>query len=635
MASRFKHVWFLILCSLLVLVMGVNQTSSAFAQSNIDVVLHYVEGFPSDTEVSYQVKAFLSVVDSTGSPINDLKAEDFTLTEDSQKVEIESVGLAEDPLNLLLVIDTSGSMAGQGITAAKAAASSFVTSLAAEDRVAIMTFNDQSTNMIDFTTDHIAARDKISLIDAVRNAGTCLYDTAYQAIQTTATLPSGRRAVIVFTDGVDEKMNGDVCSIHTSDDVIKIATDGGTRTPVYTMGMGSKVDQNGLARIAQTTGGRFFFSPDPTRVDAIFRDLSNTLRSQYAIVYKSSAGPGAHTLAASAKYLGAQDTDTRAFLLPNFPFRLTFTEPSEGSEVSGTTTFSVETFGQSETVQAVVFEVNGENIGRRESSPYSADLDLSTFPVGALTVDAVALGADGIELDRVSVNVTISDNVSQESSSESSSGNQSDSSTTTSFLSNPNLIMIGVGGILVLVVVGVLVFNSAKKKRQEKEREEAWNRQVNPGSDLPNTDMGSDDRTMDSWEIPTDALGRLRVLASDDATMINQHFDLTSRRTTLGRKADNDIIFPKDAPVSRHHAVIEEKNGGLFFSEVVDSESGKRPAYGTFVNDREVGDDPILLQTGDEILLGKRLRLKFEAGRASGGDEQTYDGFSDETMDTM
>ena len=140
---------------------------------------------------------------------------------------------------------------------------------------------------------------------------------------------------------------------------------------------------------------------------------------------------------------------------------------------------------------------------------------------------------------------------------------------------------------------------------------------------------------MDSFEVPFDALGRLRVTASDDMTMINQHFDITSRRTTLGRKADNDIIFPKDTPVSRHHALIEEKNGGLFLTELVDPESNKRPTYGTFVNDREVGSQSILLQSGDEIRLGKRVIMKFEAGRSSTGDEKTFDGFSDDTNDTM
>ena len=259
MLSRFGQVHFRWFSILVILALGVVNIQPVRAQSSIDVVVHYVEGSPSERDISYEVKAFVSVVDGTGSPINDLKPGDFSLTEDSQKVEIESVTLADEPINLVLLIDTSGSMAGEGITAAKSAAASFVTSLAADDRVSVVTFDDRSNTVIDFTTDHAAARDKIALIDATRGSGTCLYDAAYQAVQATATVPSGRRAVILFTDGRDEKSGGGICSIHTADDVIKIATEGGTRTPVYTMGVGSKVDQNGLKRLAETTGGRFFY----------------------------------------------------------------------------------------------------------------------------------------------------------------------------------------------------------------------------------------------------------------------------------------------------------------------------------------------------------------------------------------
>ena len=146
------------------------------------------------------------------------------------------------------------------------------------------------------------------------------------------------------------------------------------------------------------------------------------------------------------------------------------------------------------------------------------------------------------------------------------------------------------------------------------------------------------DRTMDSFEMSPDAFGRLTVVASDDASMIGQHFEITKGRTTLGRKADNDIIFPKDSPVSRHHALIEERNGGLFLNEVMDMDEKtgqpKRPTYGTFMDENEVGGRSVLLHDGVEIRLGKRVRLKFELGEKFRlGEEKTFDGF-DSSGDT-
>jgi hypothetical protein len=191
---------------------------------------------------------------------------------------------------------------------------------------------------------------------------------------------------------------------------------------------------------------------------------------------------------------------------------------------------------------------------------------------------------------------------------------------------------------LLLAVVGVVVYVVVNRRRKQEQLDDEWKNKVGSfGEDTPTVDEVSSrsEETIDTFEIPSDALGRLTVTGSDDKTMMSQHFDLINRRTTLGRKADNDIVFPEDKPVSRHHALIEERNGGLFLTEVEDVETSKRPVYGTFVNEREVGSESILLQNGDEIRLGKRLVLKFEAGKTSSGDGITYDGLSGDTMDTQ
>lgn len=635
MASRFrKHLFHILSILLALLSAGLFSGQPALAQSGIDTVVHYVEGAPSNEKIAYDVTAYVSVADSTGNPIKDLAADAFTLAEDSQQVTVLSADLAPDaPINLVLLLDTSGSMSGSGIEAAKSAASNFIAGLGKDDRVAVVTFDNDTKTRIDFTTDHRAARDELELVDATRGAGTCLYDAAYQAVQMTATVPSGRRAVVLFTDGVDEKADGGTCSIHTADDVIRLATESGTRTPLYTLGMGSKVDQKNLQLLAQDTGGRFFFSPGASQLDAIFIRLSDTLRSQYAIKYQSTAGPGSHTLAVTAKYLSAQDTDTRGFLLPNFPLRLIFVEPSDGQEVSGTTTLKVETFGQGETIQSVNFVINGATVASVTTTPYEAQVDFSAYPDGALTIDALALGADGIELARVTRQVTVSPAAAVAPTSVEEGGG--------SLVSNYLLYIIG-GVILLGALVIALIVLAIAKKRKEEQRNKEWDEKVG-GVGAPTVEEFSSgsDRTMDSWEMSPDALGMLTVTASDDSTMIGQRFEITKRRTTLGRKADNDIIFPKDSPTSRHHALIEERSGGLFLSEVeeTDEKTGqsKRPTFGTFVNDNDVNGQEILLQNGDEIGLGKRVKLKFEASaRISAGDEKTYDGFTgaDDTMDT-
>lgn len=617
-ATRLRKV--ISLCAMLTIMLF--HPILAHAQSTVDLVVHYVEGAPAEGQIAYEVSVYLSVVDSAGNPIKDLTAENFTVTEDSQKVEIGSIELAKDePINIVLLLDTSGSMSGAGIGAAKTAASNFVAGLEAGDRVAILTFDDSVRARIDFTTDHRAARDQIALIDAVRGAGTCLYDAAYQAVQMTATVPSGRRAVVLFTDGVDEKPGGGTCSTHTLDDVIDLASEGGTRTPVYTLGMGTRVDDNTLKRLAELTGGRYLYSPDTSQLDAMFLRLSDSLRSQYLLRYTSVAGPGAHTLAVSVTYSSATDSDTRNFLLPAMPPRASFTSPLEGDEVSETLHLAVSVSGQGETIDRLAFEINGEVVDTDETAPYETDVDLSPYQPGNLTITAVVYGANNVELTRTSTTVTLL---------EAPPVVEEPPRTATN-----TVLAIG-GGVLGLIVVagGVVAFYVIRQRRQERARDEAWAK-AQSYEEAPVS--VAEDRTYDSWEPSPDALGMLTVIQSDDPAMVGQRFEVLKSPTTLGRSADNDINFPKDSPVSRHHATIEEKKGGLFLSQVgsVDSSGQtKLPTYGTFVNEIETGTDPVLLQSGDEIRLGKRVRLRFEASaRISSSEEKTYDGLETHEVD--
>jgi len=100
------------------------------AQGTIQVVVHYVEGKPLPGKAAYQTQVFATVYDAMGNPVEDLQVANFTVSEDSRKVELEKVEKVGDiPLNVVLVLDTSGTMIGQNIEQAKQAAGTFINSL--------------------------------------------------------------------------------------------------------------------------------------------------------------------------------------------------------------------------------------------------------------------------------------------------------------------------------------------------------------------------------------------------------------------------------------------------------------------------------------------------------------------------
>jgi Ca-activated chloride channel family protein len=602
----------------------------ARAQANVTLLVHGISVQAIAGTSTYDVSVVFSLLDSAGNPIKDAALEDFTLSEDDQPVQALSLDEADEPINVAIVLDTSGSMVGEKMTAARAAASRFIDDLQSSDQVAVLTFDTTVVHRIDFTTDHLAAKQQVELIEYTPGGATCLYDAAYETIQMTAALPTGRRAVILLTDGVDEA-GGQPCSLYTLDDVIALASDEEARVPLYTIGLGEGVDANSLDRMARQTGGRYQASPGTTQLDALFGRLADELRSQYVLHYTSAANAGEHTLIIHVNYNGAEDEVSRTVEMPALPYSISFTSPVEGATVGDATTIMVSISGQGAPIQKVVFFANTALIGSDESAPYELEWDLTGLDEGQIFLEALAQDGNGAELARSGITITYQPGL--EPSQVAGQGGEGGVTP----LSQTTMIIIGVSLAALVVVVVVVIVISAKKRKEEKERDRRWKETVQ-GEGVSGPAVGMEDRTMDSFTPSENALGMLVILESDDPALRGQRFEISKSVTTLGRKSTNDVMFPKDGAVSRQHAVIEERGGSLYLSEVMaadDDGKPKRPTYGTFVNDLQI-EAPVALRNGDQIRLGKRVRIRFEGiGESSSDTDQTMDQFSDsdKTMD--
>lgn len=173
---------------------------------------------------------------------------------------------AATPLDLLLLIDTSTSMAGV-IDQVRAAAARAVELAPHDAEIAIYTFNDVPPDqpflpLQDFTSDHESVAGALGTIGVPPSAPTCLYNAVYRAAQAFAERPAARnrRAIVLFTDGRDTRtLDGSVpCSDRSVDDAITIAGQG---LPVHTIGLCAdasctNIDGGTLAHIASSTGGQ-------------------------------------------------------------------------------------------------------------------------------------------------------------------------------------------------------------------------------------------------------------------------------------------------------------------------------------------------------------------------------------------
>lgn len=609
----------------------------------IDLIVHYVEAVRAEDGVSYNINVYLTVLDSAGEPIRDLPKESFTLLEDGQKVEIQNaVMLTQEPGNIVLVMDTSGSMAGTGINDAKLAATNFVSQLKPNDQVAVLTFDDQVIPRIDFTTDHNLIIEKINSITTTPKSGTCLYDAAFSAVRMFSPDPPlpGSRAVILFTDGRDETAAGAICSQSTIEQVLGAASNGKYRVPIYTVGLGveKQIDTKTLKGFAEQTGGYYLYSSSSSKLTSTFQVLSNQLSAQYILTYRSVAGPGSHALTAGVNMLDAtlpQDSDTRTFPLDVLPPHLSFNAPLDGETIGDQLKIMVSLSSQGQAViERVAFEVNGVEAGTDDVTPYEFELDATSYPPGVMTITAIAYGADSNILARNSMNVihveTSAGSVPIEVSTaagvppEATPAPETGSNSTI-FLS----ILLSAGSI---IAIGLLIFYLMLQRRMTKvQQTDQYEVQdaLPPMQGMPVYRRTDDVRKPVDMQLESDVLGAITVEASDDSSLIGHRFEITATLVTLGRSADNDVNFPNDKPVSRHHAEIYEINGKLYLREVLTADSSgtaKSPKYGTFLNGAPMGPDPALLKTGDEIQLGKRARIRFEFyTRDVDADALTYD----------
>jgi VWFA-related protein len=625
--------------TLLVTVIALAMQTKALAQSAMDLVAHYVEVLPGADGISYTVRVYLSALDSSGNPLGELTAEGLTIAEDGQKVEVQSLNpIAEEPINLVLVIDTSGSMFGASITDAKAASANFVTTwMTPNDQAAVLTFDDNIRTQINFTNDKKTITDGISRIEAKREAGSCLYDAAYAAVQAVATLRQGSRAVILFTDGRDETLKHALCSVHSPDELIQFASEGETRTPIYTLGLGVTSDRETLKRISDQTGGLHLYASSSSQLANVFQDLAQRLRSQYILTYQSISLPGSHMLTVSMNQPGVEVKDSRKFPLESLPAYISFITPLEGETIHDRLKIEVALATQGETViEKVAFEVNGVEVGTDPTKPYELELDITQYPIGAMAISAVAYGADNTELARSSpLHLTHAETTENLIPTP-------EESLPTAALAAPveTSTPMGLAAILLsglsIILIGALLFFLVRQQKQANLRPLESDEEVGampPMPSIPVYHKINENRKAVSSEFESDALGALTVAASDDSSLIGHRFEITTSLITLGRSADNDIMFPNDKPVSRHHAEIYQIGDKLYLRQVETpdaSGTAQPPKYGTFLNQVPMESEAALLKTGDEIQLGRRVRLKFESYvRDREGEMPTYDDLTD------
>jgi len=258
------------------------------------------------------VDVFFTVKDKAGNLVPHLTKDDCTVTEDKEPQKLKSfVAETQQPLTLGILLDTSGSQQ-RVLPLEQEVGSQFLARvLRQKDEAFLLSFDVDVDLMQDFTNSArllTRAMNKAEINTAGGNGaagipgagggtvptignpkGTVLYDAVYLASNVKLNQESGRKAMILLTDGEDEGSN------HKIQDAIAAAQR--SNVLVYVILIADRGFYGGfgysgysaMKRMTEETGGRLIdVGNNGKKLEAAFQQIEDELRTQYVASYTSS-----------------------------------------------------------------------------------------------------------------------------------------------------------------------------------------------------------------------------------------------------------------------------------------------------------------------------------------------------------
>ena len=252
---------------------------------------------PVGSEYDVELQQVYVTVTRDGERVLDLEREDFRVLDEGNSEKLITFERGDVPFTAVLLIDSSASMYGSKIEAARAGATAFIQGMRELDRGKVTVFSDVIQNSTSFS----GIREVLTagLIGATGQGGTAVNDNLYTALKLLETR-QGRRLVVLLSDGIDSH------SVLDGEDVLDYARR--SQAMVYWIRLlkgGESADsKNGpnmasawrtpadfrrqamsLRELVTLSGGRIIPARSTDEIEPVFIDILRELREQYALGY--------------------------------------------------------------------------------------------------------------------------------------------------------------------------------------------------------------------------------------------------------------------------------------------------------------------------------------------------------------
>lgn len=253
-----------------------------------------------------------------GKHVAGLTADDFLVLDSGVPQEVELAAAGDLPLNVILALDTSASMAGERLTRLLSGASAFLTGLRPGDRMALVSFSQRVRVMGGLSNDLAAVRAQLERL--MPDGMTALNDALYTSLAV-AEGAAGRCALVLFSDGLDN------ISWTSEADVLETARASPAVVYVVASSLATlpEEDRKAVARdpreaflrkLADVTGGQLLkANSDSALVEAFTRVLAE-MRARYVLRFTPQGVPtgGWHPIGVKLKSRKGEVTTRSGYL---------------------------------------------------------------------------------------------------------------------------------------------------------------------------------------------------------------------------------------------------------------------------------------------------------------------------------
>lgn len=267
-----------------------------------------------------------TLVTSGSRLVRGLRAADFELRDDGVLQEITDVAYESLPLNVIVALDLSGSVAGRPLMHLKDGLQALIGALGSSDRAALVGFSYRLTLHSALTSDRQRLR---SLVEGLASGGsTAVIDATFAGLALREADP-GRTLLLLFSDGIDTaswlSAREVIDAARASDVVIYPVTIRRERSGFYThMSAGTRGDDDGrklLEAFADETGGRVFHADSESALQKTLGDVLDEFKQRYVLSYtpKGVRPGGWHTLDVKVRGNRGQVTARRGYAADGRP----------------------------------------------------------------------------------------------------------------------------------------------------------------------------------------------------------------------------------------------------------------------------------------------------------------------------